>query len=52
MIAVLRSAWAAPVIAAACLAAVASGVWLGAAWDRLADALTAYRTPPNGAHRR
>lgn len=52
MIALLASAWGAPAIAAASLAAVASGVWLGAAWDRLADALAAYRTPSNGGHRR
>lgn len=52
MTALLASAWGAPAIATACLAAVAAGAGLGATWDRITAALTAIRTTPNGSHRR
>jgi hypothetical protein len=49
--ALFASPWVAPVVGFVCLAAVATGVYLGAAWDRLADHMRA-RYTPNGAHRR
>ncbi|MFI0897718.1 hypothetical protein [Streptomyces sp. NPDC020983] len=54
MTALLASPWGAPACGCACLAAVATGVYLGAVWDR-ATARTAVARAwlnPNGAHRR
>lgn len=50
MTALFASPWAAPVAGFVALAAVATGVYLGAAWDRLTAAARARYAP--GSHRR
>jgi hypothetical protein len=48
--ALLASPWGALACGFVCLAAVATGVYLGAAWDRLTTAARRHYAP--GSHRR